>query len=587
MRGYVLRGVLGVAILLATLAAPTTILGGPASTAAPVAARSAQRLDATIEAGVRRSFQRDKWNVVIVLTDDQPVNMLGTMPTVRRELAGNGVTYPNAHVPTSLCCPSRSSLLTGLLAPRTNVYDNHGRHGGFRGFRRYGNRTKMFSLPLQEAGYRTGYFGKYLNQYEDAYDGSAEPGWDVWRAVASKTTYRNFSVTRPYSSQDRSRIDRGRRPKRAATVRTSRHDTEEHGRAAAEFIRKTKRKQPLLAMVSVKAPHLPATAAARDLGQTADDSAWWDNPAVGESDISDKPRWVQEATYMGPSHKKNQARVRRQMMETLHGVDRSVGRIIGALKKTKRWNRTLFMFTSDNGWASGEHNLVGKYAPYRAQTDVPLIVRYGNLVRGRNTDQRSVAANVDLTATAMQAGGVFDTNRDGVSMVGAPRTGVPLTGTKRSGRPPYCGWRTSEGLFVRYGSGEEEFYDLRIDPQELENRIEDSSLTGVITGYRLAASRGCSPPPPGFGPSFWRPSWRYPGDDEPEPQPHPGPSPTPTMPLPSIGASPTFSQPTPSATPTPSGTTQTPTPSPSGSSPSASATGTVEPTRSEEPTATG
>ena len=116
MRGYVLRGVLGVAILLATLAAPTTILGGPASTAAPVAARSAQRLDATIEAGVRRSFQRDKWNVVIVLTDDQPVNMLGTMPTVRRELAGNGVTYPNAHVPTSLCCPSRSSLLRSPCA---------------------------------------------------------------------------------------------------------------------------------------------------------------------------------------------------------------------------------------------------------------------------------------------------------------------------------------------------------------------------------------------------------------------------------------------------------------------------------------
>src|SRR5689334_9153330 len=55
-------------------------------------------------------------NVVLILTDDQRAATYRTMPNVNRLLRARGTTYTRAMVPTSLCCPSRSTILTGLYA---------------------------------------------------------------------------------------------------------------------------------------------------------------------------------------------------------------------------------------------------------------------------------------------------------------------------------------------------------------------------------------------------------------------------------------------------------------------------------------
>ena len=53
-------------------------------------------------------------NVVLIVTDDQRADTLAGMTKVNTLLADKGVRFANGMVPTSLCCPSRSTILTGL-----------------------------------------------------------------------------------------------------------------------------------------------------------------------------------------------------------------------------------------------------------------------------------------------------------------------------------------------------------------------------------------------------------------------------------------------------------------------------------------
>lgn len=117
------------------------------------------------------------WDVVLILTDDQPTGTLPSMPNVTRLLAGRGVDFTNAIVPTSLCCPSRTSLLTGQLATKTGIYSNESDtgYGGYPALRAAGLEKQTIATALDEAGYNTAYFGKYLNEYGPLYDGVAPP----------------------------------------------------------------------------------------------------------------------------------------------------------------------------------------------------------------------------------------------------------------------------------------------------------------------------------------------------------------------------------------------------------------------------
>ncbi len=157
----------------------------------------------------------------------------------------------------------------------------------------------------------------------------------------------------------------------------------------------------------------------------------------------------------------------------------------------------------------GEHRLDGKGYPYLKSTNVPLVMRWGIGTRGA-IDDRLTIANVDVAATILESASLPNTtagtsvraprNADGVLMVGAEST-------SRVVRPPFCAWRTREELFVRYGSTEEEFYDYRVDPYELENRVADPAYSTRVEQLRDLARQSCTPTPPGFGPTFDLPRW--------------------------------------------------------------------------------
>ena len=118
-------------------------------------------------------------NVVLVLTDDQRWDTLNVMPTVQRQLVDRGVTFENAVVVNPVCCPSRASTLTGRYSHSTGVYNNGGPYGGWPSFRTREGST--IATWLRSGGYRTGFFGKYLNNYGTRF---VPPGWSRWVAFA-------------------------------------------------------------------------------------------------------------------------------------------------------------------------------------------------------------------------------------------------------------------------------------------------------------------------------------------------------------------------------------------------------------------
>lgn len=123
-----------------------------------------------------------KPNVVFIGTDDQPYYTMDVMPRTRALIGDKGVTFRNAFVTTPLCCPSRASILTGLFAHNHGVLGNNLPRGGATVF----EDSSTVATWLQSAGYRTGYFGKYLNDYASMRPWPyVPPGWSDWRAMKS------------------------------------------------------------------------------------------------------------------------------------------------------------------------------------------------------------------------------------------------------------------------------------------------------------------------------------------------------------------------------------------------------------------
>ena len=445
------------------------------------------------------------WDVVLVLTDDQPVGTLAGMPNLSRLLLRKGINYTNAVVPTSLCCPSRTSLLTGQLTPKTGIYSNESDtgYGGYPAVRAAGLERNTVATALDAAGYNTAYFGKYLNEYGPLYDGTAPPGWDTWRSFTTKQSgkYRSFGLS--------DAVPFGQKAKRASQEYVRTYSTTFLGQEAAAHIRNAPTGQPLFTVFAPYAPHAPFTAERKYRGASRI-PANYRNDSVMEADVTDKPAYVQQlpesATVEGQAPGVNLAR----QIDTLRSVDDQVKAMYDAVKQSWRLDRALFVYVSDNGYMHGEHRLDGKGYPYLKSTNVPLVVRWGAGSSG-TVDDRLTIANVDIHATILQAAGLPNTSAGSSMMADRNSDGVPLFGaesTSRVIRPPFCAWRTREDLFVRYGSGEEEFYDYRVDPHELDNRIGDPAYATHIEQVRERARAACVDPPPGFGPTFDLPRWR-------------------------------------------------------------------------------
>jgi arylsulfatase A-like enzyme len=448
-----------------------------------------------------------KPNIVFVLTDDLSWDLVDHMPNVR-QLQREGVTFSNYVVTDSLCCPSRASILTGRYPHNTGIYRNTGADGGFLAFRANGQEQATFATALQSAGYRTALMGKYMNQYSprgarDAFGRPyVPPGWTDWQGVGNGYPGYGYRMVR-----DGRVVLRGHRPRDYLT-NVLRRD-------AVGFIASAVGNgQPFLLELSSFAPHTPSTPAPRDAGRFSTARAPR-TASFDEQDLSDKPAWLRGHGRLTAEQQERIDVHFRDRVRSVQAVDRALGRIRVELRRLGVARNTYVVFSSDNGFHMGQHRLTpGKLTAYDADIRVPLIVAGPGVPASSTVDD--VTENVDLCPTFSELGGVPSAaSVDGRSLVpflrGQPapadwrqaalieHRGVvtspadPDFPARGSGNPPtYEALRTKDSLFVEYADGEREFYDRRVDPDELEN-LADEMPTERMEQYEaaLAAMRNC------------------------------------------------------------------------------------------------
>lgn len=134
-------------------------------------------------------------NIVFILTDDQDPESLARMNKVQSRLVDQGTRFPNAFVTTPMCCPSRATFLRGQYAHNHGTLNNDGPKGGWEKFHSDGRERSTTVTWLDDAGYTTGYIGKYLNGYGKGHTTtyvppagtSGEAGRDATRSSATST----------------------------------------------------------------------------------------------------------------------------------------------------------------------------------------------------------------------------------------------------------------------------------------------------------------------------------------------------------------------------------------------------------------
>jgi arylsulfatase A-like enzyme len=431
-----------------------------------------------------RPWGDERPNVVVILTDDQRRESIRYMPQVQRLLVEQGTKYTRAMVPTALCCPSRATILTGKYAHTTRVYGNGdvggARLGGWRRFHRTGAEKRTMAVALRKAGYRTAMIGKYLNFFgRHSEPGYVPPGWDEFSTFMSPHgryySYRLYDGTHHGESPED-------------------YSTDVFAAKATDFIHATPAEQPLFLFFAPYAPHSPYLPAPRHDGSMKGLLPDYTAPTITQP-LRTMPRWMRHRVHVT---KTEVDWMRLNQQESLLAVDEAVGGIHQALQETGRDRDTLYLFLSDNGYFWGEHRSIGKDAPYKDSTYIPMVARWdGHLAAG--AVDKSIVLNVDVARTVTKATGA-PMRTDGIDIFGTKeRKGFLLEAMKGyHDRPPYCGWRTKHRMFVQWGTGEMELFDYRRDRAERHNLAYKRSWRDVRDRMRAKAVKACVPEPPGF-----------------------------------------------------------------------------------------
>jgi N-acetylglucosamine-6-sulfatase len=426
-------------------------------------------------------------DIVLILTDDQRFDTLWAMPTVQSELVAKGVEFTKGYISNPVCCPSRSSILTGLYSHSTGVYTNHPSqpYGGFPAF----HDGSTVSTWLHDDGYRTALIGKYLNGYTGSY---VPPGWDRWFVTWDGHGYYD------YSANTNGKVT-------GFGSASKDYSTAVLAHRATDFIMSTKETQPLFLYFAPHAPHAPATPAPRD-AHAVSDLGPGRPPNYNEADVSDKPAYIRAERTLSGSAAASVDRFRQDQLRTLLSTDRAVASILDALTVTGRLSNTLIVFMSDNGMLWGEHRWQNKLVPYEESVRVPFVVRYDALIPAPRID-RHLVVNIDLAPTFAQLAGVNTPAVEGRSLLplltssqGSWRTDFLMEHVRMDpgGVPTYCGVHSERYVYVDYVTGEEELYDLARDPFELQNEARSAEYVDVLLAMRNRLKQLCRPRPPGF-----------------------------------------------------------------------------------------
>ena len=428
-------------------------------------------------------------NVLVILLDDLRWDTPGYAghPHVRTpnidRIAGEGVNFRNAFATTSLCSPSRASLLTGLYAPRHGVTNN---------FTELPARLETFPKALQRAGYTTAYVGKWhMGENND----EPRPGFDYF--VTHKGQGKYFDTEFNFNGERRET-----KPGYYTTVVTD---------IALDWLRRDHQQKPWMLILGHKATHSFYTPEPKH--EKAFDGVPVRYPESAFT-LDGKPDWIKDRRYTWhgiygplfdwrkqfpddrPEAVRDFERMVHAYWSTLLSVDDSVGRLRAWLEESRQLDNTIVVFVGDNGLLEGEHGMVDKRTMHEPSIRIPLAVRYPGLASGGKAVDGQVLTH-DLAPSLLELTGAGAlTDIDGRSWMRLVKEGdaawrkswfyyynyekeFPYT-------PNVRGVRTDEWKYVRYPHGDggpdrhrAELYNLKKDPGERTNLIDAPDTAAI------------------------------------------------------------------------------------------------------------
>jgi arylsulfatase A-like enzyme len=423
-----------------------------------------------------KAHSAEKPNVLILYADDWRHDTLGCAgnPVVKTphldQLAKEGVRFTHACVTTSICGVSRASLFTGQWMAR------HG-NPAFAAFRTPWAET--YPGLLRASGYWTGHIGKWHN---------------------GRFPAEHFDFGRSYQGRHFLRQPDG----------SMIHVTQKNENDALEFLNMRPKDKPFCLTLAFFATHAEDSNPKQYLYQEQSAKLYQDvNIPVPRTATED--HFKKLPPFIG--NEKNEGRRRwhwrfdtpekyQEYMKAYYRlateVDATCGRVLEVLRKEGVLDRTLVIFTTDNGYFHAEHGLADKWYPYEESIRVPLIVRDPRLPaaqRGRSNDD--FVLNVDLAPTILAAAGIAAPAR----MQGRDFAPLYLGAEKPAWRDEFFYEHatirstdfipSSEALVrkdVKYlywpDFKHEELFDLKRDPYEEHNLAGDPAQEERLAGLR-------------------------------------------------------------------------------------------------------
>lgn len=442
-----------------------------------------------------------KKNVVFILSDDHRYDFMGftgkvpwlKTPAMDR-LAAEGAYFPNAYVTTSLCSPSRASILTGLYSHSHTVVDNQAP---------VPDDLTFFPQYLQQNGYETGYFGKW--HMGDGHD-NPRPGFDEWVSFRGQGEYYNPTLN----------INGERKEYSDST-----YITDLLTELSVDWINEQTNEKPFFLYLSHKAVHADFKPAKRHMGVYEDEEIIYpesfNNPKYGIPELPTAqytgtpleaeeyygdnriPDWVknQRESWHGVDYmyhgKMNFEQFYKRYTESLLAVDESIASVIAALEEKGILNETLIIYMGDNGFSFGEHGLIDKRHFYEESAKVPFLVRYPEVLKGGQVIQDMVQ-NIDVGPTILEVAGIKKPEHmHGSSILPILAGNTPDDWRDRifyeyyweydfPHTPTMHGVRTDRYKYIRYHGiwDTNEFYDLQNDPNEMNNLINSPEHQELI-----------------------------------------------------------------------------------------------------------
>jgi N-acetylglucosamine-6-sulfatase len=447
-------------------------------------------------------------NIVFVLSDDHRYDFMSCVdgcpeflktPNMDR-MASRGALIQNAFVSTSLCSPSRASILTGQYMHHHKVVDNQ---------RPVPEGTKFFPEQLQRLGYKTAFVGKWHMGHEKD---DPRPGFDHWASFRGQGTYSNPTLN-----------INGQRKKFEG------YTTDILTDQAIKWLDTRGDESPFCLYLSFKATHYPFEPAPRNLDKFADKKIDYpETMANTERNYQTQPHWVRERRYSihGIDHMETGAfdkdpvpnfdDLYRQYAECVSGIDQNLGRVLDWLDAKGLSDNTIVIYMGDNGFELGEHGLYDKRDAFEHSIRVPMLAYAPGLIKP-GTKVVQMVQNIDIAPTLLEIAGTDRQQIDMMKMDG--RSFLPLLEGKNVGwrdhilyeyhwewnfpaTPTTFAIRSDRYKYIYYHGvwDHNGFYDLKTDPLERHNLINVPGYQNQIKEMKqqmfseLEASGGLSIP---------------------------------------------------------------------------------------------